>query len=467
MSQTNLKTQANRLISLDCFRGLAILLMVLSGSIAFGDVLPTWMYHAQVPPPLHQFNPNIAGITWVDLVFPFFLFSMGAAFPLALNQKIGRNDLKFTFLKIFKRYVFLLFFAVFTNHAKAWVMSSQTQITENLLSISCFILLFLIFAKTSTASKLTSNIIQLIGFVLAIAFLGLYPFKDGGFNIYRSDIIIIVLANMALFGSIIWVFTKNKPWYRIAILPLIMAIFLSSKDIGSWQNIVFNWSPLPWAYTFYYLKYLFIIIPGTFAGDWLLKFNANHSVSIKSNKILTIAFLCLLLVVLNTYLLFSRQLILNLVITFIISAFIMYLSAKVKINQVYQNFLNTGVLLLVLGLFFESFEGGIKKDPSTYSYYFVTSGMSFLTIFSFLILESIGYFKFGFNLIAKVGQNPMIAYTAGSLFLLPLLKITYLEALFNQLNQNAFGGFLKGVIFTTIVAVITIFFTKRRLFWKT
>ncbi len=74
----------NRLLGLDALRGFAILLMVLSGVIARG-ILPDWMYHAQLPPPDHQFNPNLAGFTWVDWVFPLLLFAMGAAFPMALK----------------------------------------------------------------------------------------------------------------------------------------------------------------------------------------------------------------------------------------------------------------------------------------------------------------------------------------------------------------------------------------------
>jgi len=45
-----------RLNSLDAFRGLAILCMVLSSSIAFGDIMPAWMFHAQTPPPMHIFK---------------------------------------------------------------------------------------------------------------------------------------------------------------------------------------------------------------------------------------------------------------------------------------------------------------------------------------------------------------------------------------------------------------------------
>lgn len=72
---------------LDALRGYAVFTMILSGSIAFGGVLPGWMYHAQVPPPLHQFNPDLPGITWVDLVFPFLFFVWGLHYRLPCRNK--------------------------------------------------------------------------------------------------------------------------------------------------------------------------------------------------------------------------------------------------------------------------------------------------------------------------------------------------------------------------------------------
>jgi predicted acyltransferase len=129
--------------------------------------------------------------------------------------------------------------------------------------------------------------------------------------------------------------------------------------------------------------------------------------------------------------------------------------------------LKTGLFLLFLGLFFESYDGGIKKDPSTYSYYFVCTGMAFLVLVSLMLIEAAGYLKFLISFLAKVGQNPMIAYTAGNLFLLPFLRITNLEIVLNQLNQTVFGGLMRGLVFTMAVALITLFFTKKRIFWKT
>lgn len=47
-----------------------------------GYMLPVWKGHIQPPPPDHVLRPDIPGLAWVNLVFPFFLFSMGAAMPI-------------------------------------------------------------------------------------------------------------------------------------------------------------------------------------------------------------------------------------------------------------------------------------------------------------------------------------------------------------------------------------------------
>jgi predicted acyltransferase len=132
--------------SLDALRGFAILTMILSGAIAYGNVLPAWMFHAQVPPPLHKFDPAIPGITWVDLVFPFFLFSMGAAIPFSLKKHIESNKgFLFVLWMAVKRFLLLAFFALFSQHMKAWVIAEQPAAKEHLLSLFAFVFLFFQF----------------------------------------------------------------------------------------------------------------------------------------------------------------------------------------------------------------------------------------------------------------------------------------------------------------------------------
>ena len=129
-----LENSQSRALSLDALRGFAILTMVLSGVIPYG-VLPAWMYHAQVPPPLHKFDPNLPGITWVDLVFPFFLFALGAAIPLALNKRLEKGTSRpVVVLHIFERTLLLGFFALIHRAFSPCLLYTSPSPRDGLLS---------------------------------------------------------------------------------------------------------------------------------------------------------------------------------------------------------------------------------------------------------------------------------------------------------------------------------------------
>lgn len=457
--------------SLDSLRGIAIILMVLSGSIAF-SILPGWMYHAQVPPPGHKFMPEIPGITWVDLVFPFFLFSMGAAIPLAMKKKIENSSSLNIFISIVKRFVLLTFFALFTMHARAWVLSSEPGLKENLLSILCFVLLFAIYGDFGKkVNKRTDWAIKIVGILLAIGVMFFGFSADKKFNLFNPDIIILVLANMAFFGTIIWWLTAKNLWLRVGVLPFVMAIFLASKEPGSINEAVFNWTPAAWLYKFYYLKYLFIILPSTLVGEWIIQDQTNgDQQAIVKKHYSILAIVGFLLIVCNVVCLYSRHLELNLLFNAIFAGIALYIAYQIKKSHglnIVVKLIYVGSYLLFLGLFFEAFEGGIKKDYSTYSYYFVCTGLAFFMMLVFYALNKIQLFKRFTNMLAMVGKNPMIAYTAGNLLLIPILKITNTEIYLNSLQTGFAGGLLRGVLFTAVVTLVTIIATKKGVFWKT
>jgi len=463
---------AQRNQSLDALRGFAILTMVLSGSIAFGGVLPAWMYHAQVPPPTHKFDPSIPGITWVDLVFPFFLFSMGAAIPLALN-KLAASGASFwqVLLIAGRRFLLLAFFALFTYHMRAWVIAERPSATSYLLSVLAFLLLcFQFYDYKGVAYKMIFLGVKIGAFLAACFLLYYLPFNKGaGFKLDKVDIIILVLGNMAFFGTIAWWVTRNNPLLRIGLLAFVMAIFLGGKEKGSWNEVVFNWSPVPWMYKFYYLKYLFIILPGTIAGEWLLKAGRTEEQKEQApSSLLVIALLSFGIVWCNVALLFSRLLVVNLFATFALGLSILFLLKKNAVqNELLKKFWTAGFYILLLGLCFEAYEGGIRKDSSTYSYYFVTSGLAFFMLIGFYGLQIPKWGGGITNYLSLNGRNPMVAYVAGNLLLTPILQLTGAIAIFEAMNTNAWVGFLRGVLFTGIVSLITIFFTKRKWFWKT
>ena len=126
-----------------------------------------------------------------------------------------------------------------------------------------------------------------------------------------------------------------------------------------------------------------------------------------------------------------------------------------------------GAYLLMLGLFFEAYEGGIRKDDSTYSYYFVTAGLAFMAMIAFSILCDIYKCRQLTRPLEMAGQNPMIAYVATNLVVMPVLNLIGVASYLSYLQQNAWLGFLRGIIITILAALIAIIFTKLKWFWRT
>lgn len=461
-----------RFFNLDALRGYAIFTMILSGSIAYGDILPAWMFHAQVPPPAHQFNPDLPGITWVDLVFPFFIFCMGAAVPAALHKYVATNKYKAVIINAFRRFALLCFFALLLEHFKSERISASPDVVIYFLTIAGFILLLLSFTKWgSIFEAATEKYFNYIGIFLGLLAFIFLPFNNGlGFSVKSSDIIIIVLANMALFGTLIWWFTRNNQIARLAILPFIMALFLTGKMPNTWNEWLFTLTPEAGIYRFYFLKYLFIFIPGTIAGDWLLKHKDFSVEEIKTNRLIKlIAAILLSVIVTNVIFLFTRALITNLIVTSLLLMLVHLLIHKNHLpnKPLLQKLTAAGTYCLLLGLFFEAYEGGIKKDFSTYSYYFVTSGLAFFALIVLAVLPSFSVGKPIHRFFVLTGQNSMMAYVSGTLLLLPIMKITGLYAYWSAMNNNIFMGCMKGIIYTLFVCLFTFPFTKKGLVWKT
>lgn len=467
---------SQRATALDALRGYAILTMVLSGTIAYG-ILPGWMYHAQVPPPLHKFDPSIFGLTWVDLVFPFFLFSMGAAFPFSIGRKLHElNGFRNTIVQSFLRGAQLAFFAIYIEHLHPWVISEPQDTKAWLITLFAFALMFPIFMRLpSKISKTIRYAVKVSAYALGILLLLTLNYANNRtFSVGYSDIIILVLANMAIFGSLIYILTYRNRLARIAILPFIMAVFLGSSNEGSWVHWLFNLTPAVWFYKFYYLKYLFIVIPGTLAGEYLLEWintaqTETESKRTKKSMALMLVVITFGLVLLNLIGLYSRLLVMNLLLTsaLLIFGLVMLKKGQGSYVQLWKKLFESGAYLLILGLFFEAYEGGIRKDHSTYSYYFVTSGLAFMALIFFSVICDFFRKSEFFSFLVMAGQNPMLAYVGSAMLIMPLLILFGLADFLTFFNSNPWLGFLKGILITTLVALATIFFTRIKWFWRT
>jgi len=463
-----------RAYALDALRGFAVLTMVSSGTIAY-RILPAWMYHAQEPPPTHTFKPH-PGLTWVDLVFPLFLFSMGAAIPLALSRRLAQGLAKRKIvLSILKRGFLLGTFAIVLQHFRPLTINPDPDTQTWWIALLGFFLLFLMFVRWPDSWSIgLRKAITLAAWLATIVLLAFLRYPNGsGFSVYRSDIILVVLTNTAVFGSIIWLFTQSNLLLRLGCMGLLLALRLSATANG-WVAWLWSASPAPWIFRFEYLQYLFLVIPGTIAGDVILAWmqssivvNSSHYWSKQRfySIILFMFTICLLLLTgLQARWLWQTTLVSAILC---LLGYFLFVKPATATERLLNSLYIWGIYWLSLGLIFEPFQGGIRKDSPTISYYFVTTGMAIFILIAFAIIIDIFNQQKWVQLLIDNGQNPMIAYVGFANLLWPMLLLTNLEPLIIEHTKTPLLGFIKGFVYTLIVAYIVHLFTKMKLFWRT
>jgi predicted acyltransferase len=505
----------SRALALDALRGLAILAMLLSGQLPFdGNALPAWMYHAQVPPPDFRFNPQVYGISWVDLVFPFFLFAMGAAFPLALARRMENKPAPWKLFWFVAERGFLLgFFALFVQLIRPYTLNNHPTTATWLLALLGFFIFFpTLMRLPETWSRALKISIRATGWLAAILFCALVTYPDGsGFKLTRSDIIIVVLTNMAVFGSAIWMLTRNNWLVRVGLIGLVLAIRLSNMPVGleGWVHDLWTASPAPWIYSLYYLQYLCIVIPGTIAGDMIWQWtrgagappprvdampSSRNARSISGSlkpgdeaspaplatpassppswplwRYVSVLLVMLAMVLVALIGLKARWLTETALGIFSL-CLVGWMLLRAPLNEteaLFKKLFNWAIYWLVLGLILETYEGGIRKDKATVSYYFITSGLAICTLIGFTILIEVWNQKRALRLLIDNGQNPMIAYAGINNFITPVLALTGGATLLTQFATSPWRGFCKGAIITLLMALVVSFLTRRKIFWRT
>lgn len=489
----------NREISIDALRGLAIIGMILSGTIAQLPDMPAWMYHAQVGPVDFKFRPEIPGITWVDLVFPFFLFAMGLAFPFSMNRFLEKGNKTPRLIgKVSFRAFNLFVFAVMLPHLSPYGLPESAGIGRYLFTLVGFAGFFLTFSRFPNW-KNHERKLNAVGYLVLLLLLVIRWFAFGlPFSIHKNDIIILVLANMALVGAVIWILTRHNWWPRLAVLVFYFGLRLTADLNQSINYDIFHFTPLKlignWIpeiknmlnemgvltdqtiyFSMNFLKYLFIVIPGSIIGDLLYrqsqkKLKKESSQNMNRFKMNSLATILFLFIVVNLTGLFTRNgyiLYLGNIILLIAGEWFIHQSG-IHISSFMRKSLNWSYFWLFLGLIFEPYEGGIKKDVATMSYFFVTSGLAGLLLLAFKIWFESYRFSRIMAFLPKVGQNPMLGYVAVTYLIVPLLGLTGLLTYLKQWSLTGIlPGLVKGGALTSLMVIVTYYSVKIKYFWKT
>lgn len=455
--------QNKRIGTIDMLRGLAIFGMILCGNIGFGSGLPGFMFHCQTPPPTHAFDPTNVGITWVDLVFPFFLFTMGAAFPLAMRKRLESGVSQWTISAgLFRRWLTLAIFALVLGNGYKTGSSARPEYLECLFNICLWGVMFMSLVRLD--GKPWGKHLNNAGLFLLIvmAFIRVDYFQVP-LSRWNSNIIIMIMAYIALFGGLIWMFTRNNLKLRWTVLFAIGGIKFLSAHVPQSLEWAPQFASVAWIFRWKFLQYLFVSVAGSIVGDLLL----SHSKSGKSldidGKHVAAGFIAFAAMVTQLWGLYTRNVLADFIISAVLSvAFIML---TIKELNIMGKVGVIGFILMLIGIALDPIDGGITKDHCNLSYLFTTSGMAALTAAFFLMLE------FKWNVkdtgLTGCGQNPMMAYTVTNFLTTPLLTLIGIGPWFNTISAGSpFWGIMRGLVYTILMVLITSFFTKKKLFWR-
>ena len=451
-----------RIITIDILRGITIFAMILCANIYFPN-LPAWMFHAQTPPPTYAFNPDVPGITWVDLVFPFFLFTMGAAFPLAMRKRLENGASRWSVTgSLFRRWLTLTIFAIVLGNAYMIGTSPRPDFVKGIFNVVLWGVMFmsLVRLKDEKKCRLVNNagmFLLIVMAVLGVDYLGLKLSR------WSSDIIIMILANVAFFGGLLWMFTKDSIRLRWLVLMFIIAL----KALSSYAPQVLDWVPsmgsIGWFFSWGFLQYLIIALAGSIVGDKLLEHSrSGETVSIDRYHIVAGA-VALVAMLVQLWGLFTRHILADFIISAVLG--LVFVALTFKRRNIVSWLGYFGFAFMLAGIIFDPIDGGITKDYCNLSYMITTTGMTALTGAFVLALELKWQIK-GRGL-SGCGQNPMLAYGVTTFVTGPILAMIGIGPWLDAISAGSpFWGVVRGLVYTLLMVAITCFFTKKKLFWR-
>ncbi|MBX7172175.1 MAG: DUF5009 domain-containing protein [Pyrinomonadaceae bacterium] len=209
------KAESKRLISLDVFRGMTIAGMVLVNNPG------TW---SAIYPPLEHAEWH--GWTPTDFIFPFFVFIMGIAIPIALGKRLEQGVTSDVYWKIFKRSA-MIFLLGLIQMGFPFFDTAKSELPLILKIISLLSLAGIIFLFFTDRFRLAAY--TTLG---VFAVLGIYYLTQQGFPLESLQKLRImgVLQRLALcyfFASLIFLATNWKQQaYLIGILLLLYWVLM-------------------------------------------------------------------------------------------------------------------------------------------------------------------------------------------------------------------------------------------------
>lgn len=193
-----------RILAIDAFRGITILVMIFVNTLAGVRGMPAWMEHAPA---------DADAMTFPDVVFPAFLFIVGMSIPFAMAQRQAAGDTTAArWLHVLARAAGLLVLGVFMVNAEDGYNEAAMGMSIHLWSLlfyGCAMLVWMVYRFENKALAWGLRAAGAAGLLaLALAFRG---GPDGSLRLAPQWWGILGLIGWAyLYSAVAWELTRGR-----------------------------------------------------------------------------------------------------------------------------------------------------------------------------------------------------------------------------------------------------------------
>lgn len=434
--------------------------MALSGLLPWGS-LPAWMYHAQVPPPEMKFDPSVSGITWVDLVFPFFIFAMGAAIPFALGRKLDKGQPWWETLEgLIKRFLLLLAFAFLVQATRPASLPEPGSGGTQILGLGFFLGILLCYGSHPSLPRWTLVLLRLSGLGV-LAFCAWPMIQADKLSLLNQDIIIRVLAAVSLTGGLVYWGSRSWQWLPHVVFAAVLVWFALAK---AWPPAAasLEWTFHPLFTRLEYQKYLLVLIPGLLYGQWLMRRDDESGAGWKWDEPV-LAGIALAFIPASLWLAGGPLQWALAAAALMARVFAVWMSRDEKGRSLVLSF---ALLSLAAGFVVSGLGEGIRKDSATVSYFLVTSGLAVI------LHQGLELWRRQFprkvpGFAALVGANPLLAYALITHFIFSAVRLPGIHGWVGDQGWSPWGLAAYALVQTLVIGVLAAVATRLKVQMKT
>lgn len=215
--------KSKRIESIDVIRGLTILVMIFVNDIVGVHGTPAWMKH---------YPTQLDGMTFVDLVFPAFLFIIGMSMPFSIGRRLEKTGVLIdTWKHIIIRIIGLLVIGLFTVNGNC--IAADGILNPHVWILLMYICVILIWNKgKGTLEFLSKKWIKNLAIILLIVLAFVYS-GSGHSGIFQMRTywwgILGLIGWAYLVASIYYILFRNRQFELLGMVFILFCFYVADE----------------------------------------------------------------------------------------------------------------------------------------------------------------------------------------------------------------------------------------------